>query len=278
LLGPVSNPELAQRSNGSPLAAARILRALAAWATLDPDRADSEASHAIAEAERIGDAASLSYYYGWKAIIEAERRNVEQAGEDARRVLAIAADKGLRSWVAVATLLDKWSRSPLGGGAFSAAMVHEARAGLAEVGHDAILGPVFATLAAEWAARAGRADEGLALVDAMLADIRRNGVRWHEAELRRVRGEALTLGIAADPTSAEAEFKAAIIIARDQGARSFELRASMSLAKFYQSMGRPTEAHAVLAPALEGFAPTSEFPEIGEAVSFMAAIKARPHL
>jgi class 3 adenylate cyclase/predicted ATPase len=278
LLEPISDAELAQRSNGSPLAAARILRALAAWATLDPDRADSEASHAIAEAERIGDAASLSYYYGWKAIIEAERRNVEQAGEDARRVLAIAADKGLRSWVAAATLLDKWSRSPLGGGAFSAAMVHEARAALAEVGHDAILGPVFATLAAEWEAHAGRADEGLALVDEMLADIRRNGVRWHEAELRRVRGEALTLGIAADPTSAEAEFKAAIIIARDQGARSFELRASMSLAKFYQSMGRPTEAHAVLAPALEGFAPTSEFPEIGEAVSFMAAIKARPHL
>ena len=271
LLEPVSNPELAQRCNGSPLAAARILRALAAWATLDPDRADSEASHAIAEAERIGDAASLSFYYGWKAIIEAERRNIEQAGEDARRVLAIAADKGLRSWVAVATLLDKWSRS-LRGGAFSAAMVREARAGLAEVGHDAILGPVFATLAAEWEARAGRADEGLALVDEMLADIRRNGVRWHEAELRRVRGEALTLGIAANPTSAEAEFKAAIIIARDQGARSFELRAALSLAKMYQSTARPVEAHAVLAPALEGFSPTPEMPEIAEAQALLAAL------
>ena len=274
LLEPISNPELAQRSNGSPLAAARILRALAAWATLDPDRANSEASHAIAEAERIGDAASLSYYYGWKAIIEAERRNVEQAGEDARRLLAIAADKGLRSWVAAATLLDKWSRSPLDGDAFSAAMVREARASLAEVGHDAILGPVFATLAAEWEARAGRADEGLALVDEMLADIRRNGIRWHEAELHRVRGEALTLGIAADPTSAEAELKAAITIARDQGARSFELRASMSLAKLYQSTARPAEAHAVLAPALEGFAPTPEMPEIGEAQALLTALAA----
>jgi hypothetical protein len=39
----------------------------------------------------------------------------------------------------------------------------------------------------------------------------------------------------------------------------------LSLAKLYQSTGRSAEAHAVLAPALEGFAPTPEMPEIAEA-------------
>ena len=43
---------------------------------------------------------------------------------------------------------------------------------------------------------------------------------------------------------------------KQQGTRSFELRAALALAKLYQSIGRPAEAHAVLAPALEGFAPT----------------------
>jgi hypothetical protein len=44
-------------------------------------------------------------------------------------------------------------------------------------------------------------------------------------------------------------------------------RSALGLARLYQSIGRPVEAHAVLAPALEGFAPTPEMPEITEAMS-----------
>jgi hypothetical protein len=46
---------------------------------------------------------------------------------------------------------------------------------------------------------------------------------------------------------------------------AYELLAALSLAKLYQSTARPVEAHAVLAPALEGFSPTPEMPEIVEA-------------
>ena len=60
---------------------------------------------------------------------------------------------------------------------------------------------------------------------------------------------------------AEEAFLTAIAIAQQQKARSLELRAALSLAKLYQSTGRATEAHAVLAPALEGFSPTPEFPK-----------------
>jgi hypothetical protein len=68
------------------------------------------------------------------------------------------------------------------------------------------------------------------------------------------------------------------VIAKRQGARSFGLRAALSLAKLYQSTALPLEAHAVLAPALEGFAPTREFPEIEEALEMIAAIEAGAHL
>ena len=54
--------------------------------------------------------------------------------------------------------------------------------------------------------------------------------------------------------------------------QSFELRAALSLAKLYQAAGRLAEAHAVLAPALEGFAPTPEMPEIAEAQALLAAL------
>jgi hypothetical protein len=56
------------------------------------------------------------------------------------------------------------------------------------------------------------------------------------------------------------------------GTRSLGLRASLSLAKLYQSTDRPAEAHAVLAPALEGFASSPEVPEIAEAQALLAAL------
>jgi predicted ATPase len=75
----------------------------------------------------------------------------------------------------------------------------------------------------------------------------------------------------ANSAPAEDAFLTAIAIAQRQGTRSFELRAVLSLAKLYQSTSRPADAHAVLAPALEGFLPTREMPEIAEAQTLLAA-------
>jgi len=54
--------------------------------------------------------------------------------------------------------------------------------------------------------------------------------------------------------------------------RQRDRRATLSLAKLYQSTGRPNDAHAVLAPALEGFSPTPEMPEIAEAQALMEGL------
>ena len=71
---------------------------------------------------------------------------------------------------------------------------------------------------------------------------------------------------------AEEAFLTGIAIAQQQKARSFELQAALSLAKLYPSTGRPACAHAVLAPALAGFSPTPEFPEIAEAQTLLVAL------
>jgi hypothetical protein len=79
-----------------------------------------------------------------------------------------------------------------------------------------------------------------------------------------------------DPTNsapAEEAFLAAIAIAQAQKARSLELQAALALAKLYQSTGRLGEAHAVLKPALEGFAPTLEVPQIAEAQALLKQLE-----
>src|SRR3984957_16650848 len=125
---------------------------------------------------------------------------------------------------------------------------------------------------AEAEARAGDSDRAVALVDEGLATAERTGYRAFEAELHRVRGEIVLKRDPTNPTPAEEAFLAAIAVAKRQSTRSFGLRAALSLTNLYQSTGRPVEAHTVLAPALEGFSPTPELPEIAEAEALLTAL------
>jgi hypothetical protein len=84
--------------------------------------------------------------------------------------------------------------------------------------------------------------------------------------------------LSSDVIAAEEAYLRALSVARAQGARTFGLQAAIPLARLLQSTNRPLEAYAALAPAVEGFSPTPEMPEIAEALKLMAAIKALPQL
>ena len=120
-------------------------------------------------------------------------------------------------------------------------------------------------------ARGGEADAPSRTIDEALARAERTGLRWYEAELHRIRGEIL---LKRDPATPRPRRKPSLPPSpsrSQQGARSFELRAALTLAKLYQSTARPADAHAVLGPALEGFSPTPEMPEIAEAQALLRA-------
>jgi predicted ATPase len=130
---------------------------------------------------------------------------------------------------------------------------------------DGLLKIVFA----ETETGQGDPERGIALLDEALSTADGAGCRAFSAELHRVRGDILLKSDRANTPPAEEAFHSATAVAREQGTRSFELRAALSLAKLYQSTGRPADAYAVLAPALEGFAPTPELPEIAEAQALL---------
>jgi hypothetical protein len=132
--------------------------------------------------------------------------------------------------------------------------------------------PLLGALLAETEAEAGELKAAIGTIDRQIALIGRTDERWYEAEVNRVRGEILLKSGPSNATSAENSFVNAIAVAQRQGTRSFELRAALSLAKLYQSTARPVDAHAVLEPALEGFAPTPEMPEIAEAQALLSRL------
>ena len=125
---------------------------------------------------------------------------------------------------------------------------------------------------AEAEASAGDADAGLRRLDDALTALGRTEQRYCEAETHRIRGEMLLKRDPANTAAAEQSLQAAIAVAQSQKARSFELRAALALAKLYCAASRDADAHTVLAPAVEGFPPTQQFPELTKAQALLAAL------
>jgi predicted ATPase len=129
--------------------------------------------------------------------------------------------------------------------------------------------PLFQGRLSELEADGNDANVALRRIDEALALASETGERWTDALLHRIRGAILLKRDPANTAPAEEVFLAAVAVAQAQKARSFELQAALALAKLCQATDRPTEAQAVLAPALEGFAPTHEMPEIAEAQALL---------
>ena len=124
-------------------------------------------------------------------------------------------------------------------------------------------------------ADAGEIESSLTTIDHIIAETQQSGIYAFQAENYRIRGEIL---LKHDPTNtapAEEALLTAIAIAQQQKAKSFELRAALALARLYQNTNRAADAYAALAPALEGFSPTPEFPEIEQAQRLCATIEAK---
>ena len=113
--------------------------------------------------------------------------------------------------------------------------------------------PYFLGLLAEAYGKAGQPADGLRLLDEALTTAERTAERWCIAELDRFKGEAL-LALSPDHSAeAEACFHKALAVARDQGARLWELCAATSLARLWRDQGRRVEAHDLLAPVYAWF-------------------------
>jgi tetratricopeptide (TPR) repeat protein len=99
---------------------------------------------------------------------------------------------------------------------------------------------------------AGRIEEGLALVEGLIEECAARGVRFYEADLHRLKGELL-LAAGASMTDAEDSFRNAITIAQRQQAKSWELRATLSLTRLLMKQDRSDEARTMLADIYNWF-------------------------
>jgi predicted ATPase len=130
------------------------------------------------------------------------------------------------------------------------------------------------TLLAEACLEAGRIEEGLSATQEGLVETEETEVRLYEAEFNRLEGELLLASKELDRSRAEAAFRKAIAIAREQGAKSWELRAATSLARLLARPGRREEARVVLAPVYGWFTEGFDTPDLKEAKALLDALAA----
>ena len=125
-------------------------------------------------------------------------------------------------------------------------------------------------LLAEACCDTGRPEEGLRVVGEALQHVNETGVVYYQPELHRVEGELRLCCDARDATAAENSFWRAIEIARNQGAKSWELRAATSLARMWRDQGKVSEARELLAPVYGWFTEGFDTRDLKDAKSHLA--------
>jgi predicted ATPase len=136
--------------------------------------------------------------------------------------------------------------------------------------------PYLLALCAEGYGAVGQLAAGLHLLDKALGLVEQNRQRLHEAELYRLRGEILLQQSVSDEQQAEASFRQALDIARHQQAKSWELRAAVSLSRLWQQQGKRDAARALLTPVYGWFTEGFETADLQDARALLETLAEGP--
>ena len=269
--------EARERFSDDTGAVAMSILAITSWQLGEVERASELINMANHRAAELGHAPSKVHPLYWKSILEILRGDAAAALITGEALEGLCEEHGMGEWRAIAEMVVGWAHGRLSSPTAGAAEMRQALAVLINKGMRIVV-VFFQGLLADLELETLGADSAVVRIDEALVSADQSTNFASLPFLHRLRGDILLKRNPHNTAPAEDAYRTAIDIAKQQAARSPALQASLALAKLYQSAGRPAEAKAVLAQALEGFAPTDEMPEIGEALELMVAIEANAPL
>jgi predicted ATPase len=245
--------------------------AVALWLLGYPDQALQRSREAVALGGELGQPNTLALALYFAAMLRQYRREAPALQESAEAATAIATEHGLSFWRAGGQVLGGWALAEQGEGAGGIAQLRQGLTAWAATG-GATQRTYHLALLAEALGREGQVEEGLGVLAEALALMQGTGEGFHGAELHRLRGEFLLRQGTAEVACREAEgcFRRALTIARQQQAKSLELRAAMSLTRLCQQQGRRAEARPLLAETYGWFTEGLDTPDLREARDLLA--------
>jgi class 3 adenylate cyclase/predicted ATPase/energy-coupling factor transporter ATP-binding protein EcfA2 len=245
--------------------------ALTLWCLGFPTQALRRSQEALTLAQELTHPYSLVVAQHNVAWLSQRRREARVVQAQADALLPLATAQGFPQWAGFGTFWQGWALAMQGQGDVSLAQMHQGMAALLATGQT-VAWPYCLVLLAEAAGHVGQVEEGLRLLAEALAAIQEREQSDLLVETYRLQGELLLRQATPDTPQAEACFQQALTIARQQQAKSWELRAAMSLCRLWQCQGQRAEAYELLAPIYGWFTEGFDTADLKEAKALLDAL------
>ena len=273
LYDPAEHRPLATRFGQDVRVAVLIWRAWAMWLLGYPEAALSDADHALKDAREMGHAATLMFALGVTSINRVWCGDFASANLQVAEEIALADEKGAFFWKAAAMMHHSVVFAPTDDASNAIQMLTSAIAAWRSTGTTLWM-PLFLSYLALACAKLGQFDDAWRFIGEAMTAIETTKEKWCEAEIHRMAGEIALLSSEPDGGKAEAYFDSALAVARVQQAKSWELRAAMSMARLLRDQGKPQQARELLAPVYGWFTEGFDTLDLKEAKALLEELAA----
>ena len=275
LYDPDRDRSLANLCATDPRASGLGFLSLVLWVLGFPEQARRAGGEAIRHAETLGHPSTTSHarLHGGAQLAVLLRDSLTVEAE-AEAIIATAAEYRPATWRGSAIILRGWARAMAGDAGEGRDLVRQGMAVVDVIG-TRFHRPHYIALWAEVHGRLGELPVALRLSGEAQDEARRFGEEFWRADLHRIEGELRQL--AGRPAAeVEACYDAALATATRQGAKSFELRAALSLARLWAKQGDSRKAHDLLAPVYGWFTEGLDTPDLVEAKELLDDLASAP--
>jgi class 3 adenylate cyclase/predicted ATPase len=241
------------------------------WCLGYPAQAVRRCQEALALAQELTHPHSLAYAQHWAAFLHYRRREAPATLALAEALLTLATEQGFPHYVGFGTCWRGGALAMQGQGEAGLAQLRQGMATVLATGQG-VARPLCLILLAEAAGHAGQVDEGRRLLAETLTALEESERGDLLAEAYRLQGELLLRHAVPNTAQAEACFQQALTVARRQQAKSWELRAAMSLSRLWQHQSRCKEAYDLLAPIYGWFTEGFDTADLQEAQALLGEL------
>jgi predicted ATPase len=247
-------------------------RSMALWLLGYPETALKDADCALMEARQIEHAATLMFTLNFPILINTYCGNYDAANERINELVVLAEEKGAPFRKAEGVLRQGYVLTLTGEAAKAVEMVTSG-INLWRLAGSTIFTPEHEFMLAIAHADSGQFDDAWRCIGKAMTAMQATKERWCEAEAHRVAGEIALKSPQRDVAKAYAHFEHSLTVARAQQAKSWELRAAMSLARLLSDQGKRQAAHDLLLPTYDWFTEGFDTSDLRKAKALLAELR-----
>jgi predicted ATPase len=249
-------------------------RSIALWLLGYSSASLADIKQALADARKTGQASSLMFALDHSLLMNIQFGDYPLAHADADELAQLAAEKGATMWGVWEISLRGYLLTFTGKASDAIQVITTGVAAARSTGATCWV-PLLLTYLARANAEVNQyADAWACISEATNMMETTTKERWCEAEVDRIAGEIALKAPARDETKADAYFKRALTVARQQQAKSWELRAAMSMARLWRDQGKRNEARDLLAPVYGWFTEGFDTLDLKEAKALLDELAA----